>query len=267
MKIEYPIYKFKLSEEQYQIITEENLESLPCYMKENHLKKVIITNSEDKNGWNSSELPNLTNFSFIEELLVYWTNIKNIKGIECCNLLKTLWIDNDDRTDIDFKKFPYLQKFISWDRKNIQNIWKVPTLKELTLAGVKPNSFHSGEALKSLIKLRILNTSLKDISFMENGINIDFLELLNLSKIEDLTPLRKLKNLKHLRIDCNKVVDFSFLKDLINLERLYISSKVGVFEFDYFLGLTLLKKVNISGNSKIQTFNRELQKKINIDNE
>ena len=265
MKIEYPIYKFKLSEDQYQIITEENVDSLPYYMKENCLKKAIIISSEDKNGWNSTELPDLANFSFIEELLVYWTNIKNIKGIECCSLLKTLWIDNEDRTEIDFKKFPYLQKFVSWDRKNIQNIWEVPTLRELTLAGVKPNSFHSGEALKSLTKLRVLNTSLKDISFIENGANIHFLELLNFSKIEDLTPLKQLKNLRHLRIDCNKVVDFSFLRDLINLETLYISSKVEAFEFDYFLGLTLLKKVNISGNSKIQTFNRELQKKMNLD--
>jgi len=138
-----------------------------------------------------------------------------------------------------------LQKFVSWDRKNIQSIWEVPTLRELTLAGVKPNSFHSGEAFKSLTKLRVLNTSLKDISFIENGVNIHFLELLNFSKIEDLTPLKQLKNLRHLRIDCNKVVDFSFLRDLTNLETLYISSKMGAFEFDYFLGLTLLKKVNI----------------------
>ena len=107
--------------------------------------------------------------------------------------------------------------------------------------------------------------ALKDISFIENGVNIHFLELLNFSKIEDLTPLKQLKNLRHLRIDCNKVVDFSFLRDLTNLETLYISSKMGAFEFDYFLGLTLLKKVNISGNSKIQTFNRELQKKMNLD--
>ena len=95
--------KFKLSEDQYQIITEENIDSLPYYMKENCLKKAIIISSEDKNGWNSTELPDLANFSFIEELLVYWTNIKNIKGIECCSLLKTLWVDNEDRTDIDFK--------------------------------------------------------------------------------------------------------------------------------------------------------------------
>lgn len=265
MKIEYPIYKLKLSEDQYQIITEQNIDSLPYYMKENCLKKAIIISSEDKNGWNSTELPDLANFSFIEELLVYWTNIKNIKGIECCNLLKTLWIDNDDRTEIDFKKFPYLQKFVSWNRKNIQSIWEVPTLRELTLAGVKPNSFHSGEALKSLTKLRVLNTSLKDISFMGNAVNIHFLELLNFSKIEDLTPLKQLKSLRHLRIDCNKVVDFSFLRNLTNLETLYISTKVGIFEFDYFLGLTLLKKVNISGNSKIQTFNRELQEKMNLN--
>ena len=115
-----------------------------------------------------------------------------------------------------------MQKFVSWDRKNIQNIWEVPTLRELTLAGVKPNSFHSGEALKSLTKLRVLNTSLKDISFIENGANIHFLELLNFSKIEDLTPLKQLKNLRHLRIDCNKVVYLSFLRDLIKLEKNFI---------------------------------------------
>ena len=210
----FPIFRFTNSDIEYQVITEENSTSLARYMQKNDLKKLIITSSENGPGWNGSTLPDLSDFVFLEELLIHWTNIKNIDGIHSCKNLKVLWLDNDDATSIEFSNFPYLEKFISWERKKIKNIWNVSTIKELTLAGLRKDNFTYGEAFKSIEKLRILKTPLMDISFLSKNNKISFLELLDFSKIEDLSPLQTLVQLKHLRISAHKVKDFSFLKYL-----------------------------------------------------
>jgi Leucine-rich repeat (LRR) protein len=267
MNDKFPIFKFNFpNSEEYQVITEENSDTLAEYMRSKNLKKLIVISDDDAPAWNSELMPDLSDFSFLDELLVYWTNISDIEGVHHCVNLKTLWLDNDDKTAVDFSKFPYLEKFISWSRKNIENIWRVSTLKELTLAGLKRNHFQSGAALKSIEKLRILKTPLEDISFLIDSKNVVFLELLDMSKIENLTPLRYLTKLKHLRITANKVKDFSFIRQLVNLETLYITSKVAEFEFDHFTGLNNIKKINISGNPQIQMFNKELSKIFKIHN-
>lgn len=255
----FPRFSFAGNSDQYQVITTKNSRSLSLYMQKNGLKKMIIISDENNIGWNEDFLPELGDFLFLEELLIHWTNIKNIDGIHSCVNLKTLRIDNDDRTEIDFSCFPNIEEVVSWDRKNIKAVWSIPTLKRLTLAGVNKMNFSYGIAIKSIEKLRIIKTTLMDISFLSEANRLLFLELLNFNKIEDLSPLQTLIQLKHLRISANKVKDFSFIKHLINLETLYISSKIGVFSKEYFSGLTKLKKINLSGNPEIQRFNKELQ--------
>ncbi|TCC99682.1 leucine-rich repeat domain-containing protein [Pedobacter hiemivivus] len=260
MKNSFPTYKFTKFDMEYQILTDENQSKLAEYMLNNHLKKLIITSDKDGIGWNHSFLPDLTEFDFIEELLVYWTNIKNIKGIHSCKNVKVLWLDNDDKTELDFSLFPKIEKLVSWDRKGIDEIWAVKTIKDLTLAGLKSNYFKSGAALKTIERLRIIKTHLEDISFLAGCEQIVFLELLELSKMENLDGIGMLKNLKHLRIDANKVKDFSFIRFLKNLEKCYLSSKIGVFNVENFKDLKKIEKINLSGNQKVQEINRFLQK-------
>jgi Leucine-rich repeat (LRR) protein len=257
----FPIYKFKRSDVEYQIITDENKATLSGYMHDNNLKRLIITPGDDKGkGWNHNYLPDLSSFDFIDELLVYWTNIDDIKGVEVCKNLKTLWLDNGDKTYIDFSNFSKLEKFISWDRKGIENIWDVPTLKILTVAGLKKGQFKSGIALDSVQKLRILKTALEDISFLSRARNVFSLELLEMNKIKDLDVLGKLVQLEHLRIEANKVINFYFVKNLVNLKSCYIKSKVAKnIDVGCFLPLMELKDFNISGNEIMQIINAELK--------
>lgn len=260
MKNLFPIHKFNRSDVEYQILTDENQGELAKYMLNNHLKKLIITSDKDGIGWNQLFLPDLTGFDFIEELLVYWTNIKDIKGIHSCKNVKVLWLDNDDKTELDFSQFPKIEKLISWDRKGIDKIWDVGTIKDLTLAGIKKSDFKPGIALKTIERLRIIKTPLEDISFLAECEQLVFLELLEMSKIEDLDVIGRLKNIKHLRIEANKVKNFSFIRFLKNLEKCYLSSKVGVFNVEDFKDFKKIEKINLSGNPKIQEVNRFLQK-------
>jgi len=260
MKNLFPTYKFNRSDVEYQMLTEDNQSKLAEYMWNNHLKKLIITSDKDGIGWNNLFLPDLTEFDFIGELLIYGTNIKDIKGIHSCKNVKVLWLDNDDRTELDFSLFPKIEKLISRERKGIDKVGDVKTIKDLTLAGLKRNGFKSGVALKTIERLRIIKTPLEDISFLAECEQLVSLELLEMRKIEDLDVVSRLKNLKHLRIESNRVIDFSFIRFLKNLEKCYLSSKIGVFNVEDFKDLKKIEKINLSGNRKIQQVNRFLQK-------
>lgn len=261
MKNIFPIYKFLNSDIEYQVITLENKDLLAQYMLSNNKKRLIITS--DSVGWNEITLPDLKEFYFIEELLVYWTNIKNIDGIHLCKNLKILWLDNNDKTEVFFENFPALEKVITWDRKGLERIWNVNTIKELTIAAINKKHFQGAQNAIQIEKLRILKSSLDDISFLSTYKQMTFLELLDINKLEDLQPIENLLRLKHVRIIANKASNFSFIKKLKQIETCFLSSKIAEFRMEYFKDLTELKKINLSGNASIQNFNRELQKKFN----
>lgn len=257
----FPVYKFNRSATEYQIITDKNKGFLADYMTNNNLRRLIITSTGDeRKGWEQTYLPDLRSFDFIDELLVYWSRIDDIKGVEVCKHLKVLWLDNGDTTGLDFSNYPKLEKFISWNRKGVEGIWDVPTLKALTLAGLKKNQFKSGAALDSLRNLRIIKTALDDISFLSIARNVLCLELLAMSKIESLDVLGELTQLEHLRVEANKIVDFSFIKNLPNLQSCYIKSKCATnISAEYFLPLLRLNKFNLSGNALMRKVNAELK--------
>ena len=257
--------KTKVSEKDFQVITEKNVSFLPEYMIKNALNRIIITPSENGIGWNSNYLPNLEPFNFIEELSVHWTKIDNIKGIEVCKNVKTLLLDNGDKTFIDFREFHKLERVFSWDRKGIEKIWNIPTLKDLSLAGLKRNHFQNGIALDTLEKLRIIQTPLEDISFLLRGKNIYFLELLGMSKLDNLDIIGNMTNLTHLGIEANKVRDFSFIRNLINLERCFLCSKSSEMCLEDFLNFKKIKSLNISGNEKTRIINRAIDEFYNFN--
>lgn len=259
----FPFYKFKNSDDEYSILTSSNKNVLAKHMESNNLKKLIITSDEDEIGWNETYLPDLNEFEFIEELLIYWTNIKDITNIHSCKNLKVLWLDNDDTTKIDFQSFSKIEKIITWNRKGIDTIWNIPTLKSLTIANVKAKDYHSGSTLNSLNKLRVLKSNVEDLSFLSKAKNISFLELLSLSKLKDISFIEKMESIQHLRIDVNNIEDFSSIEKLSNITSCYLASKKGRLSIDYFKSLKKIEKFNFRGNNNMISTNKELKSRIN----
>lgn len=265
MEEKYPIWKFKLSDVCYQIATENNINSLATYMKQNSLKNLIFISDFEKPAWNSYIMPNLTEFDFIEKLSVHWTNIKDINEIHKCTSIRNLSLDNDDKTYIDFSKFPYIEHFVSWNRKGIENVWDIPTITDLTVAGLNRKQFPKNtNCLYTTKRLRILKTPLETLSFLEGNTSIKYLELSDFSKIKSLKEVGTLQQLEYLYIKANNVSDFSFLKDLSSLKALFIISKVAEFSFEYFENMPQLERIALSGNKDIQRFNLELKLTKNI---
>ena len=128
-------------------------------MKEIHkkelagLKAKFEENAEQYHSLQYNEMN--TRNDFIDELFVFWTGMDDISEIQCLHNLKKLYLDNGDKTKIDFSNFPFLEVLLSWDRKNIETAWNIPSLKELKLYGLKKKQYKEGESLKSLIIIRL----------------------------------------------------------------------------------------------------------------
>uniref|UniRef100_UPI0023520206 hypothetical protein n=1 Tax=Capnocytophaga gingivalis TaxID=1017 RepID=UPI0023520206 len=189
----------------------------------------------------------------------------DINEIHKCTSIRNLSLDNDDKTYIDFSKFPYIEHFVSWNRKGIENIWDIPTITDLTVAGLNRKQFPKNtNCLYTTKRLRILKTPLETLSFLEGNTSIKHLELSDFSKIKSVKEVGTLQQLEYLYIKANNVSDFSFLKDLSSLKALFIISKVAEFSFEYFENMPQLERIALSGNKDIQRFNLELKLTKNI---
>jgi len=77
------------------------------------LRRLIVTSVDDpSSGWNATELPDLRDFTFLEELLIYWSNVKKLDGIYSCANLRVLWLDNDDVTEVLFPRSRHLAQVV-----------------------------------------------------------------------------------------------------------------------------------------------------------
>lgn len=72
MSDRYPVFSFTGSSTEYQVITPENSSVLAGYMRDRGLGRLIVTSADDpRRGWNGTGLPDLKDFTFLEELLIY----------------------------------------------------------------------------------------------------------------------------------------------------------------------------------------------------
>lgn len=201
----------------------------------------------------------------------YWTIIPNIERyaysadelIKDKDSVRVLTITKDDR---------------AW-----KQVFDLQNLEELTLHEPSHEQMESINSLTHLKRLRITHARPKNIEFIGDLINLEEIVLEYVSGFSDLSPLNKLKKLKSLHfenlrrvsdygglrgstslrylyingtLDWNQPIDdFSFLKDLPNLEVFalgWISNKSEFPALAPLLKLKKLKKIKI-GRSTFST--------------
>ena len=256
----FPKFKFNLSDVEYFLLNKRNYKDLAAHMKRTDNHRLLVMSTDDESGWNEDYLPGMDSFDFLEELSIHWTKVDDITEAHKCKNVKTLLLDNGDKTKLDYSVFTKLENFVSWDRKGIENIWDVSGLKTLTVAGLKRNHFKIGKAMETINKLRIITTPVDNIDFLGNCRQLTFLELKGMSKLEKMDILGTLTDLIHLRIEANKVRDFSFIAKLINLQKCYLSSKSAEMKYEDFINFKDIKKLVVDGNNKALEVDRLLQK-------
>lgn len=240
----------------YYALTDDNIDDLPQVMKENNAHSLFIgsryiTSEKDelglriqKSAYTKDYLPNMEKYSFIRRLKFMSPFITDISPIHDLSSLRSLSLNGNERTTLNYKSFPHLKAFSSGVRGGIEKIWHMPSLEQLELAGLKHQHYTSGEALENLKYLTLHQTAIDDLSMLKECRSLEHLVLTNMRKLTDISFLKDIKTLKYLRIESvNQVTDFSPLLDLPNLQMLLIlnSKKEPLENQDMFLNLKKLQ--------------------------
>lgn len=97
---------------------------------------------------------------------------------------------------------------------------------------------------KDLLCLSLRTSKINDLSFLENLNNLKLLELIDCN-INDITNLKNLKNIFKLDLSENMITDISPLENLVNLEYLYMS-KNNIQSIDVVSNFKKLKSISLS---------------------
>jgi Leucine-rich repeat (LRR) protein len=143
----------------------------------------------------------------------------------------------------EFKKYPYLISDLSFSRK-----YKIQSIPAMSFVDLTFNE----------LDLSSNNLNLIDANAFKGSLGVNEL-ILDTNKIEDLTFLEHVINLKKLDLNDNKIRDIksqTFLK-MNQLEYLSLQkNQISTLEPDIFRNLNVLAYLDVSFN-KIQVFNQQ----------
>lgn len=197
--------------------------------------------------------------------------IDSLEGIEALTNLQTLWIENNNITDLTpLSGLTSLTK-LSFERNSVTNLEALRNLTNLKdlfmsqnrIVDLEPigglinleslqldgNEIVSLEPIQELIKLIHLNISgnrITDISALSKLTNLQHFYSWN-NKITDITAVAGLANLKELVLEHGYINDISALRGLGNLTMLSLTGN-DVSDLSPVLGMTNLKTLCLQGN-------------------
>ena len=190
------------------------------------LKELHLTwNYQQDDVTNLSSLSNLTN---LEILTMSRGKIADIEFIKELKKLKVLSISEMSiktkdtlNKDYDFKKYPFVIVGLTPKLILPLDITPISYCTELTELTLYSLDIKSIEPIKALINLKKLDLSsidkIEDLSIVENMVNLKYLEIYS-SKINNIEPLKNLVNLEILKMRCGAVSDISPLLNLSNIK-------------------------------------------------
>ena len=146
-------------------------------------------------------LDKLYKFINLQELILYSTEIKEIKGLDNLVNLKKLLLSNNEI-------------------KEIKGLCNLVNLKELYLYNNQITEIKGLNKLASLEKLCLNNNQLTEIKGLNKLINLQILNLSN-NYITEIKNLENLINLYEVSFRNNKITELKGLNTLASLEKLY----------------------------------------------
>ena len=230
------------------------------------------------------DISGLPSLSLLEKLNLSYCHVKNdFSVLKQLTKLKYLNLCNSNVANIDFlanlNALTELNIASCADIVNFQAISNLGKLKSLTMSWIRYNK-DSKEIdlsfLECLTELEYLNighnktenyeiigfnkelktliiddNKLEDISFLEDLKNLKILSISSNVKIKDYRCISKLYKLEKLYISNNNLHDIKFISDLTNLNELYLSDNEEVIDGDLKLLQKLgnIKKINLKRTS------------------
>lgn len=182
----------------------------------------------------------LTNLLKLKELGIFCYEIKDYTWLEKCKSLESIWLNDDDVTDISFVRYLENLEYFTAMSNHITDITPLAELKNLEVLTLYDNQIEDVEPLMSLTALRIMD-------LRSNGIKM-------------IKGISNLKNLESLSLDENEIVDISELAGITSLKRVGLSDNK-IIDCTSLVGLERLETLDLRGNH-LKKFRGIIEKKI-----
>lgn len=206
----------------------------------------LTYNENTQNSKNYGKIKSLENFNYLinmEYINFGYNEISDVTSLSSMKKLKEINFEFNNITNIDsISDSPNLSKIIFYNN-NITDISKLNNIPNLTSMYMAMNKIADISSIKNFAKLTIVDFFGNEIKNIEPVASLLQLTDLNLGYnkyIEDITPIKDLKNIINLNLSTNNISDISIISNLknTNLKDLYLYDN---------------KIVNISPISSIQT--------------
>lgn len=155
--------------------------------------------------------------------------IKSLKGLEACVSLRSIWLDDNEISDLAPLKDLKLLQQLMLKNNQIVDVSPLKNLTKLQHLDVSQNQIESIKDLDQFKNMRSFyagNNKITDIGVVVNYPKAWSLYIQN-NPVSNLKPIEKLRFLDHLDISRTQVADLSPLSNLTNLKRVMMEeSKV-----------------------------------------
>jgi len=207
----------------------------------------------------------------LTELDAYERDITTLEGVQYCRNLTTLWLGNNQITDIsplaglinlvwldlggnqisDFSPLAGLVNlevlYLDWNQiSDVSPLGGLVNLQRLYLNGNQISDLSPLAGLVNLEWLSLGGNQISDLSPLARLVNLEEL-VLGENQITDISPLAGLVNLVGLDLQWNQISDLSPLAGLVNLLRLELACNQ-ISDISPLAGLVNLEELGLVGN-------------------
>ncbi len=198
-------------------------------------------------GLSQKDLDSIAEYKGVEVLFLQdCTKETNLDFLYSLNNLKDLTIDGLV-VDLNLLKLSSLEKLsIDWGKwfNSIQGNTKI---KQLSIWKCKEKDLGSLFAFLSLKELSITQSAVESLNGIEDFSSIESLTLALNKNLVDLTGLKNISLKKLIIEDAKKIVDYSFLSEMKNLEEIKIINCAPIDSISVIENLPNLKSCRVVG--------------------
>ena len=220
------------------LFPDKNLESV--------VRREVFEKRNNKEPLTAKDVENISQIKGIGK------GIKNLKGLEACVSLRSIWLDKNEIEDLTpLKDLKLIQQLMLKNNK-VKDVTPLKGLVKLQHLDLENNQIEKVDSLGDLSNMRSLylgGNKIKDISVVSKYSKIWSLYLQG-NPVSDLKPVSTLKFLDHLDISRSGVSDLAPLGNLRNLKRIMMeSSKVSDLKV-----LVEMAKKDVASESRFAPF-------------
>lgn len=215
-------------------------------------KEVVELELNHGKGWRGDDISFLSELPHLKSLEVTDFALDRIDSIGALHELRKLRLITYSKSPIDFHSFPYLKEcYFEWI-KDSNSLFEKSSLEKLFINNYPGKDSSVFNGLTQLIELKIMNSRLEEVEGLSSMLNLLYLRLTKLSRINSLKGIESSRLLREVFIQkCTKVDDISHLFELTALKKLSILDMGNIVSLKGIERLSDLEELYFYGSTSI----------------